>query len=63
MNVIHTFLLGGGAVINTTAYHLGRYSLQILLLKSSMVCRINTEQLELVKAGFKVSKIGKYLQH
>ena len=27
--------LGGGVVINTAAYHLGRYSLHLLVLKSS----------------------------
>ena len=32
MHVRHNFL---GVVINTTAYHLGRYSLHLLLLKSS----------------------------
>ena len=33
MHVRHNFL---GVVINTTAYHLGRYSLHHFLLKSSM---------------------------
>ena len=32
MHVLHTF---GGVVINSTAYHLGRNSLHLLLLKSS----------------------------
>ena len=36
MHVMHNFLWGG-VVINTTAYHLGLYSLQLLLLRSSMV--------------------------
>ena len=34
MNVLHN--LGGGFVINTTVYHLGRYSLRLLLLMISM---------------------------
>ena len=33
--LLHAFFLGGG-VITTTAYHLGRYSLHLILLKSSL---------------------------
>ena len=39
MYVLIIFL--GGIVINTTAYHLGRYSLHLLPLKSSMSWYIN----------------------
>ena len=39
------FFFGGGAVSITTAYLLGRYSLHLLLLKSSMVHHTNSNSL------------------